>query len=302
MNVKEYYTTELHDYQISPKLLKHSRDANIPIAVVGNGGSLSELTSEQIDILNTCRMFRCNWAFDDPSKLKKQYALYFAQAFNGSGEKDFTSTVTSASHEGRFEWYKFQKTIVYDYSPFSSVLNSEGMPVWPTTGIQMLLTAAFLIPCPEIHIAGLDMYTYKREKSVMSKKESLEYLKKHGKQFGRSPTGSIGIGLGKENLTYVHPKTWVEKIQKIKATYHYVELDILLLFKIFSHCMYHKRPVHIYNSDTLSGIYDITKDNKDIIHGYFLQDKNKFNSYEAIYKVYNMWRLINKTMDQVLPD
>lgn len=302
MNIKEYYTTDVHDYQIPPKFLEHSRDSNKPISVIGNGGSLSELTTEEINILNKTRLFRCNWAFNDPSEIKKQYAIYFAQAFDGSGESNFTQACKDASSSSKFTWYKFQRHVIYDFNIYNSVLDPDGNAVWPTTGIQMLLTAAFLIPSPAIHIAGLDMYTYKRNKRDLTNQEVLDYLKKHGKTFSKSPINSAGTGLMKTNLTYVKPETFAARINERKSTWHYIEIDILILLKIFSHCILSNRPVHIYHCDILKDIYKVAKNNLECIKEYYSLDRLSYDKPEALPKVYNMWRLINKTMDQVLPD
>lgn len=302
MNIKQYYATDIHDYQIHPDFLEHSRNSNIPISVIGNGGSLSTLNNGQIDELNQTRMFRCNWAFNDPGKLKKKYAIYFAQAFNGAAEQDFTESCKQASSTGKFTWYRFQKQVVYDFDLLNSVLEPGGYPVWPTTGIQMLITAAFSIPSPEINIAGLDMYTYKRNKIHMSKKEMNEYMKQYGKTFSRSPSSSAGTSLFKSNLTYVTPKRFTDTITEKKVTYHYVEIDILILLKVFVHCIIQNKKINFYNCDVLQKIYDIAQQNQHIVTEYYKLTKQTFYDVQFLPPIYNMWRLINKTMKEVLPD
>lgn len=302
MNTRQFYNATSHDFNIDPGFVEECRDHSIPISVIGNGGSLSTLNNVQINELNQTRLFRCNWAFDDPGKIKKRYAIYFAQAFNGTMEQDFTESCKQASYSGKFIWYRFQKNVVYDFSLLNSVLEPGGFPVWPTTGIQMLLTAAFLIPCPEINIAGLDMYTYNRDKIHMTKKELNVYMKQHGKTFSRSPNNSAGTTLFKSNLTYVTPKQFVDTVQKKKATFHYIEIDILILLKIFIHCITQNKKINFYNCDMLQNIHNTVQQNQHIVTEYFKLTDQTFYNIQYIPAIYNMWRLINKIMDQVLPE
>lgn len=302
MTLKEYYGKDFYDQQLPSDFVTHCKDQTIPISVVGNGGSLQQLKSSDISTINDTRLFRCNWAFNDPNKIKKQYAIYFAQAFNGTHEQKFTETCKAANNRKQFIYYRFQDKVVYNYNLMNTFLDEDGEPVWPTSGIQMLIQAAYIIPTPEIHVAGMDMYTYKRDKKHMSKKEMLSYLKKYGKTFSDSPTNSAGLGFVKRNLTYIKPDKFVNTVKLKKHVYHHAEVDMLVLFNIFTHCILTNREILFHGCEFMKSIYNICGENISTLKEYFTIKQDTFNQIPSLSKSYNAWRLVNKTMNVMLPD
>lgn len=297
MTGNEYYSDDWQDQLIDPKFIAHCRDINIPVSVVGNGGSLNDLTDGQIKLINESRLLRCNWAFQDPSKIKKQFAIYFAQAYKGTGEKNFTYKVERAWQSKQFIYYRFHKHVVYNFNAMCSFKDEYDHPVWPTTGIQMLMTAAFLFRPKKLYIAGLDMYTYKRPSLHMGKQELAEWFKKHGKTFSESPTSSAGTTFNKENLTYITPVSFAQKLKKYKFTKHYIEVDILVLFFTFLQYIYNDTDIEFFSCKVLSSIYSETKQNYNIVNNYFSQPPRTENfNYDDIYK---MWRLVNRVVKNI---
>ena len=302
MRLTEYYGNDYYDQRLPDEFVTQCRNQTLPISVIGNGGSLQQLKSRDIKTINDTRLFRCNWAFNDPSKIKKQYAMYFASAFNGAHEQKFTETCKAANDNKQFIYYRFQKDVVYNFNLMNTFLDESGQPVWPTSGIQMLIQAAYVIPSPAIHIAGMDMYTYKRDKRHMSKKEVLKYLKQYGKTFSNSPTNSSGIGFVKQNLTYVQPDRFVKTVQDKKHVYHHAEVDMLVLFNIFTHCIVTDRKLVFHGCEFMESIYNICGENISILKDYFKIKLDTFNHVSTLPKSYNTWRLVNKTMNVMLPD
>ena len=304
----QFYSTErLSDVNLEPKFVMECRDSSIPIAIIGNGGSLEGLTDKQINAINTSRLFRCNWAFRDPSKIKKQYAMYFSQAYgagaNGVGEDSkLVEMFNESSNSGKITYYRLYTQVCYSQNPVTSLASPCRAPVWPTTGIQMLLYASFWVPSPSIYIAGVDMYMYKRPKRIMNKKDTLDYLKKHGKTFSLSADNSAGTSLFKENLTHVTSETWMQLLKEQKATRHYIEVDMLILFQALAQCVLNNREVIIYNSPVLERLLDIVRDNMDLLKIFFNLKSINSSEEKISSVVYSMWRLINNTMLQVLPD
>lgn len=302
MSPEVYYGLSTQDFNLPQEFVTHSKDQSAPVAVVGNGGSLETLTQEQIDNINNSRLFRCNWAFKDPGKIKKQYAMYFSQAYGGTNEKDLTSQVDDAVANNKLHIYRYVIHVLYNHNPMCSLISSDGIAVWPTSGIQMLLQAAFMIRPPRLYIAGIDMYTYKREKLHLTKDETMEYLKNYGKKFSDSPDNSTGIGFIKDNMTLVTPKTFTDIILNKKFTYHNYESDILLTFNAFAQCILNKTEVIIYQCPVLTKIYEETNKNLELILNYFKSGENILNDINKKKISYNMWRLIHKTKKLALPD
>lgn len=292
MTGKEYYSDDWQDRSLDPGFVAHCRDNTIPVSVVGNGGSLNELTDDQIAVINESRLLRCNWAFKDPSKIKKQFAIYFAQAYGGGGEKNFTDKVERSWQDKHFIYYRFAKFVVYNFHPMCSFMDEDKHPVWPTTGIQMLMTSAFLFRPKKIYIAGIDMYTYKRPALHLSKRETAEWFKKYGKTFSESPTTSAGTTFKKENLTYITPQSFIQKLDQYKFTKHFIEVDILVLFFTFLQFIYNDTDVEIFSCSVLSMIYNETKQNYDTVNNYFTKP------YEGVSFTsnYKMWSLVNKVV------
>lgn len=302
MNAGTYYSEAMQDYTNPQDFVMHCKDDTQPVAVVGNGGSLETLTDTQIDLINQSRLFRCNWAFQDPGKIKKQYAIYFSQAYAGSLEKDLKNKVDSAVASNNIYIYRYIIHVLYNHNPMCSLISSDGVAVWPTSGIQMLLQAAFMIRPPKLYIAGIDMYTHKRKKLHLSGQETLDYLKQHGKKFSDSPAISAGIGFGKDNMTLVNPEYFSNVIIDKKFTYHNIESDMLLVFNAFAQCILNKTQVEIFQCDILSKIYEMTKSNMSIVTNYFEQGHDPLNNISKKKSSYNMWRLIHHAKKSVLPD
>ena len=302
-----YLCDRLPDVNLDPRFVMECRDHTKPIAVIGNGGSIETLSDDQIDTINSCRLFRCNWAFRDPSKIKKQYAMFFSQAYgagvNGAGEESkLVDMFNESANSDQVSFYRMWSQVCYSHNPMTSLASPDRCPVWPTTGIQMLSYASFYVPSPSIYIAGVDMYMYKRPKRIMNKKETIEYLKKYGKTFSLSADNSAGTSLFKENLCHVTPDTWKKLLSEQKATKHYIEVDILLLFHSFAQCILSNRQVHILENNVLSQLYNIVSNNMALMKQFFNNTSLHSDNEKIKPCVYNMWRLINNTMIQVLPD
>lgn len=300
MNVKTYYTPQIWDEQLPNEFVKSCNDSTKPISVVGNGGSLELLTDKQIEQINQTRLFRCNWAFNDPSNIKKEYAIYFSQAFGGNEEEKFTKKARTTLLEGKWKYYRFQNEILYNFHPMCTLVDEKKYCVWPTSGIQMLMVAAFQIQAPVIYIAGIDMYTYKKPRGKLTKEQEIQYLKNHGKKFSSSPDNSCGITHEKNNLTFVDPTYWTNKIKKDKFTYHYIECDYLMLMITFANLQLRECKTVFFKCNILEQIYNITQKHLDIISDYYnLRD---ITNPKSQITCYNMWRLVNKTMKSIIYD
>ena len=302
MNANEFYGESMIDYELPPEFVKQCKDPTIPVSVLGNGGSLNTLTDEQVTNINNSRLFRCNWAFKDPGKIKTEYAIYFSQAYNGPTEQKLKSQVDNAIETGRMTVYRYIFNVLYNYNPMCSLISSDGIAVWPTSGIQMLLHAAFIIRPGTINIAGIDMYTYKRKKLHLSKEETLQYLKKHGKQFSESGDDSSGIGFGKDNMTLVNPEYFIDKIHSKRFTYHNYESDLLLCMNAFTQCMIAETTVNIYQCDVLAALYEIVQDNIELLRDYFTSSTDCLQNLQKLKPSYNTWRLLHNIKKNALPD
>lgn len=282
------------DFNYPLDFIKHSRDSNIPVAVIGNGGSLNELSRSQIDELNNYRLFRCNWAFKDPSGIKKQYTMWFSQVYSLAAKSTETdvkeggikTAIDAACMNGDVMIYRYQTNILYNGHPACTFATPNRYPVWPTTGIQMFLYATFKTQTPAIYMAGIDMYTHKRPKGELTKQQILKYLKEDGKSFSQSGERSAGISMFKENLTMIPPNMWRALVIKQECTFHFLEIDILLLLLCFHENEKKQTPVHIYSCKILNIIKTYAVENSAIIENYF----NKCDKKSS----YNMWRLISK--------
>lgn len=287
------------DYALPPDFVETCKDSNVDVAVVGNGGSISDLSDIEIKNINKSRLFRCNWAFKDPSKIKKEYAIYFSQAYGAAihgvgSDTHLVQQIDECIETGTVSVFRYWIDILYNENPLCTFLSPDGVPVWPTTGIQMLLFAAYQVTCPAVHVAGIDMYTHKRPDKAMNKQQTLEYLKKYGKPFSDSRDNSSGITLQRVNLTYGTPSQWSEQLKKFHMTYHFIHIDILVLMLCFYRFYSTSTPVYIYQNSAVSKIKQITHDNISMVHDYFTSTgslNNQINKKNC----YRMWRLINKT-------
>lgn len=296
-------TPDARDFSLDPTFVEFSKDDNVDVAVVGNGGSITGLSETDINTINNCRLFRCNWAFKDPSKIKKQYTLYFSQAYGAathgiSSESHLAEQVDSCINDGTMTVYRYWIDILYNENPLCTFVSPNGVPVWPTTGIQMLMFAAFQVNAPAVHIAGIDLYSHARPAHQMSKQETMEYLKKHGKPFSDSRDGSCGITLQRVNLTYTTPSDWLSRLKQSHMTYHFLHVDIMLMMICFYRLHTTKTRTYIYESKVVEKIQQIAMDNIDMLHDYVTSsssldlDINKKNCYR-------MWRLVNQTANDM---
>lgn len=293
---------EPRDFSFPETFVNHCRDINTPVAVVGNGGSLEELDDKTIDKINECRLLRCNWAFKDPSDIKKQYTLYFSQAYGSKREMEIVNQLDEHIENNKVSIFRYFIHILYNDHPMCTLATPGRIPVWPTSGIQMLLYAAFKMSMPEVHIAGIDMYTYKRPSRNMTKQETLDYLKKYGKKFSSSADNSAGLTMYKENLCLVTPSQWRDFVKNTGITEHFAEVDVLILMLCFAQFIIKNIPVHIYSCDILQNIYSETRDNMSIVKNYFAPIPDNIHNPVSRKSSYMMWRLINRVTDEVLPE
>ena len=297
-------TLQARDFDLPPKFISFSKDVTKPISVVGNGGSLKKLSTDQIDTINNSRLFRCNWAFKDPGPIKKEYTMYFSQAYGAAAEdvanseRHLVDQLDAYCDANQLLIYRYWIHILYNKHPGCTFATPNRVPVWPTTGIQMLLFASFQLETPSIHIAGVDMYTHNRPTGELTKKQILDYLDKEGKTFSESAEGSAGIAMFKENLCMVTPQVWSSLVQDKRITYHYVEIDTLVTMFCFCHNITINRPVYIYECEVLSKIYDLTYKNLDLLQEYFDITKDTTNK-QNIKTCYKMWRMLNDTVKQL---
>lgn len=300
MLVKEYIRPRFGDYDLPKDFVSHCKDNTIPVAVLGNGGSLSKLTKQQIDTLNTCRLFRCNWAFNDPLPIKKRYAMYFSQAYGL--EKYLQERVNEALDSGKMMIYRSVTDVLYNRHPLVSFLNKLQLPVWPTTGIQMLLQAAHIRP-PKVYIAGVDMYTFKRPKGRLTKQQGLKWLKEHGKTFSESVANSIGTSFYKcseSNLTLVSTKQFIKQMQTLKRTAHYLEIDVLLLMYALAQFKITNVELEIMHNPVIEHVNTVVDQNLDQIKKHFsFKTSSDSRSQQTSYVI---WRLINNIVDWVMDD
>lgn len=300
MLVQEYARPQFGDYDLPKDFVTHCKDNTVPIAVIGNGGSLSKLTKQQIETLNKCRLFRCNWAFNDPLPIKKQYAMYFSQAYGL--EENLRNRVDDAVDSGQMMIYRAVTDVLYNKHPLASFLNKLQLPVWPTTGIQMLLQAAHYQP-PKVYIAGVDMYTFKRPKGRLTRQQGLKWLKEHGKTFSESTTNSIGTSFYKcseSNLTLVSTEQFIKQMHTLKRTAHYLEVDVLLLMHALAQFKITGVEIEIMHNPVIEYVNTVIDQNFEHIKKYFSYKTNLDSRSQQ--SSYVMWRLINKIMDWVMDD
>ena len=295
LDFEQFQTTDLN---LPLPFISSCKDSSVPIAIVGNGGSIDTLTTQQIDKLNQLRLFRCNWAFKDPSKIKKEYAFYLSQAYGSGGEETLVKELDESIDLGITKIYRFCIQILYNWNKITTFCTPEGHPVWPTSGVQLLWHAALHMNKPSIYIAGMDMYTYNRPSKNLTAEELQEWLSKHGKRYSKADS-SCGTSFNKPNLCYVEPKTWSENVKEFGSTQHYLEIDILFTTIAFAHCLLSKTPIHIYNCPNLSLILSDVEQNLDLIKQYYSCRKQEFNDIETQPVCYSMWRLVNSIVDKV---
>jgi len=295
-------TISIKDYTLPPDFVNHCRNSTLPVAIVGNGGSLKELTSDDFHQINSSRVMRCNWSFQDTSPIKKEYMIYFSQAYGSGKEPELASLLDECIDRGDVKVFRSCTYIIPGTKDVELYVTPDSRPVWPTTGIQMLYYASFAIPTPEIIIGGMDMYTYKRPSRHLSKEEGLKYLQSAGKPFGNSPKDSIGSTFLKANLCMAGHEVWTDAIRTHKLSLHFMEIDMLILLECFGQLILTDTKVTILKNPILTDIYNIARDNIELIQQYFDHTPGFIHSINSQKPSYCMWRLINNMQDKLLPD
>lgn len=285
------------DVNIDQKLVKLSTDHSKPVSVVGNSSSVKNLTQDQIKHINSSRLIRCNWCFQDPSKIKKDYTLYMSQAYLAE-QSPLKSQLDELTGSGEVNIYRSITHILWDGSPALSQTTTDGRPVYATSGTQMLFSTAFQIRPKHVIVAGIDFYTHNRPKKNMTRQEYDTYLTKTGKYFGSSPKDSIGIDLNKTNLTYVTPDYWRDRLKETRSTLHYIESDMLVLLKAFAQFILSDTRIDFYKCGKLEDIYIIAKKNIKTIQTHF-EDMKSPQLKTNIKSSYFMWKLINKIINSI---
>ena len=300
MNVKDYFSTTFFDADLPKDFILECRDESKPIAVVANGGSLQSLTDAEISTINNCRLYRCNWAFQDPLPIKKRYAIYFSQALGGSESSGLREKLNNSLDDGLLI-YRSITNILYNFNKACTFVNKGKAPVWATSGVQMMTHAAFLTKKPHVYIAGLDMYSYKRPPGRLKPEQVIKYLNDVGKTFSESPKNSVGaahVRCSETNLTFVDSQIWQNTLKRNKWSAHYLEIDLLLLINAFAQLIHKNIDITIYHSPNIMYCLDQTNKHIDMVTDYFNQTNLKSPSSQKI--TYNMWRLLNKTVDFML--
>ena len=290
------------DLSLTQEFIEECKDSSIPIAIVGNGGSIETLTEDHIKKLNSYRLFRCNWAFRDPSNIKKSYAFYISQAYGSGPDHEIVPELDNSMEQGITKIYRFSTQILYTWNRVMSFCSPTGHPVWPTSGIQLLWHAAFHVPAPSIHIAGMDMYTYKRPSRHMNSTELAEWMQTHGKKYSSFNDKSVGTSFMKPNLCMIDTQKWTQGIKEFKSTQHYLEIDILAAMIALAHCTLKGIQLYIYNCPNLDIIRNITVQNLDTIKDYYASRRMELGDPGMKPVCYNMWRLLNSTMNKVIDD
>lgn len=300
MNVQDYFSPTMQDYDLPRDFVKSCHDQSAPIAVVANGGSLQMLTDAQISNINKSRLYRCNWAFQDPLPIKKQYAIYFSQALGGSEESPLRDKLNQSIDDGLLI-YRTMTNVLYNHNLACSFRTKQGAAVWATSGTQMMTHASFMTKKPHIYVAGMDMYSYKRPRGRMTPKQVVKYLKTTGKTFSESPGNSVGSAharCSETNLTFTDSQTWINSLKSRGWSAHYIEIDVLLLMHAFANIILKGIDTTIYHSPNVSYILDTTEKNLQMVTDYFNQrDLNTLKSNKI---TYNMWRLVNQTVDYMI--
>jgi len=298
-------TPNARDYNLPPSFVSNCKDISTPVAIVGNSSSVQELSPVQIDNINKSRLLRCNWAFKDPSKIKKKYTIYFSQAYGaamdtpGHSESNLVNQLDNAVNNNDLLVYRYVLNPVVKKHLGWTFKSPHGYAVWPTTGIQMLMYACSSMKFKDIIITGIDMYTYNRPSGDMTSEQIREYLKTEGRTFSESPDDSAGLTMYKENITYISPPDWESRVDKYKMTSHFIDVDLLQTMYCLAYLNIHKKNVSIYNSSTLELINQFTIDNIEIVQQYFDRMRSSLDCTEAIQASYNMWKLINMIVPKI---
>lgn len=298
-------TPAARDYNLPPSFISSCKNTTLPIAVVGNSSSIQELTSRQVRNINRSRLLRCNWSFKDPSKIKKEYTIYFSQAYGAAmdvpdhSESNLVNQLDSAIDNNELLIYRYILNPVVQKHRGWTFKSSGGYAVWPTTGIQMLIYACMSMEFQDIIITGIDMYTYNRPSGDLTPEQVKEYLKTKGRTFSESPDDSAGLTMYKENITYIAPAEWESLVNKFKMTSHFVDVDLMQTMYCLAYLHIHKKNVSIYNSPTLELINQYVVNNIETVQQYFDRTRSSLSSTETIQASYNIWKLINMIVSKI---
>ena len=145
------------------------------------------------------------------------------------------------------------------------------------------------------------MYSYKRPPGRMTPKQVVEYLETTGKTFSESPGNSVGSAharCSETNLTFTDSPTWINSLKSKGWSAHYIEIDVLLLMHAFANILLRGTNITIYHSPNVSYILDTTEQNLQMVTEYFNQ--RDLNTLKSNKLTYNMWRLVNQTVDYMI--
>jgi hypothetical protein len=147
------------------------------ITVLGNGVSINKLTNDQKILINSNKIFRCNWFFQDKSSINNNITGWFHNIPGGFNElldklnssnrtmKYIFAPSITENHKQRLAKKKFKFISSWDISKNSSVVakkhlkpkKERGNLNLPTTGINMFHFTCLLNP-KNVHLCGIDMY------------------------------------------------------------------------------------------------------------------------------------------------
>ena len=263
------------------------------IAVVGNGSSLQDLTRKQIDTINRSDLFRCNWFFQDPSPIKKDLSVYFAQSYKH--DMNLTRKLHEEYEAKRISFHRRVTNVLLIENPNLFYLDQNGDCLWGTTGMQMLHYAGRHSPT-KIYIAGIDFYTHGRDTKYITNDQKDDYFKHHGvsKSFGESPPDSIGIQHSWNNVTQVSKKIHVDTLMSRKGTVHNMVIDILFLTDLVIRL--DNIELVCFGVPTLELLIKTIQDNTEECRSLMIAPENP----EQIKASYRLWRFVTKLI-QLIP-
>lgn len=258
------------------------------------------LSSTDYDKINNSRLIRCNWAFKDPSRIKKEYSVYFSQAY--PVEEAIANELDFACECNRVHIHDSVTYVLYDNCSGTALATPTRSPVYSTTGGQMLLYATFKLKPKQLNLAGIDLYTHDRPQLGRNPEAIRNYLETTGKPFSINPTGSIGLSMFKPNLTYIHPIEWSDLLFKKKHTVHSLETDVLLLLRSFAQLYMFDTKITFMNTPHLERIYIIAREHVDLCMKYFNLQRDFLNSDDSMNVCYQMFKIINQLCDEISPE
>ena len=257
------------------------------ISVVGNGSSLVDLSKSQINTINSAQLIRCNWCFQDPSLIKRDLFIYFAQAYKH--DKNLTRKLHESLEAKELSFEKSVTSVLYVENPNLCYLDEGGDCLWATSGLQMLHYACRFTP-QKIYIAGIDFYTHGRQTKWVTYDEKEKYLDGHGisKSFGESPRDSIGIQHLWNNVTLVSREVHIQTLKDRHVTVHNMVTDILFLIDLVIRL--DGIELVCLGVPTLELLIKTIQDNIDGGRSLMLAPEDP----EQIKASYRLWRLVTK--------